>query len=315
MTRLALLALITLTQVNVMAVPIPKGPTPSFIVASTTEGDVLKLDPSGKEVGRLAHKDSAITMVRLSPDYSRVLIAARAQPNKTAAKLFLRDWKTDDSIELPEAQHLAACFWLPDGKSVAACGLDIALGNQPQLFRHQCWKSWGVESATKKETRIEMDGEFRLVGLTPDAKQFIAARTFDPIPVGNGVLSPQIETHLVDCKSLKKTLAIKPENNVAPVAILPDSKNWIVTKVSAEDQRRRFGLLNSKDETFTELPDQIIPYDNAVLSPDGKQILVSQRVNSNEGKVTGVLILIDVDSMKSRIFLETNSVITSIDWR
>jgi len=315
MTRLALLALITLTQVNVMAVPIPNGPTPSFVVASTTEGDVLKLDPSGKEVGRLAHKDSAITMVRLSPDHSRVLIAARSQPYKITATMFLREWKTDDVIELPEAQHLAACFWLPDGKSVAASGLDIALGNQPQLFRHQCWKSWSVESATEKETKIELDGEYRIVGLTPDAKQYIAARTFDPIPVGNGVLSPQIETHLVDCKTLKKTLVLKPELEVAPVAILPDGKKWIVTKVSGADQRRRFGLLNIKDDTFTELPDQITPYDNAVFSPDGKQILVSQRVVSNDGKATGVLILIDVDGMKARKLYDSSSVITSIDWR
>jgi len=298
-----------------MAAPIPKGSAPSFVVVSTKEGDLLKLDPSGKEVGRLIHKDSAITMVRISPDYTRVLIAARAPPSKTMAKLFIRDWKTDTITELPEAQHLAACFWLPDGKSVAASGLDIVLGNQPQSFRHQCWQSWSVESATKKETRIALDGEFRIVGLTPDAKQFVAARTFDPIPVGNGVLSPQIETHLVDCKTLKKTLAIKAGIDVSPVAILPDGKNWIVAKVSGETPRRRIGLLNSDEGKFAELPNQIVPYDNAVLSPDGKQILVSQRVESNDGKATSVLILIDVDGMKSRKFFEANSVITSIDWR
>ena len=314
MTRLALLASITLAQMGVVAAPVPKGPAPSFIVASTTEGDVLKIDPSGNEVGRLVHKDMAITMVRLSPDSSRILMAARAKPNKTTAKMFLRDWKTDTVTELPEAQHLAACFWLPDGKSVAASGLNIALGNQPQMLRHQCWESWTIETATKKVTRLELDGEFRIIGFGTDVKQLIAARTFDPIPVGNGVLSPRIETHVVDRKSLKTTLAIKPELDVVPVAILPDGRNWIVTKIGGADQRHRFGLLDTHNDKFTEFPNQAVPYDTAVPSPDGKQILASQRVRTDDGKTTGALILIDVDGMKPRKFFKTSSVITSIDW-
>ena len=315
MTRLAYLVLVMLVPLFAMAAPVPKVPVPSFIVVSTSEGDVLKLDAAGKEVSRLIYKDAAIKFVRLSPDHSRLLVAARAQRNAITAKLFVHDWKTDKVIECPEAQHLDACFWMPDGKSVAASGLDIALGNQPQMFRHQCWLSWSVELTTKKESKLDIDGEYRIIGLSPDFKQYVAARTFDPIPVGNGVLAPQIETHLVDCKTLKKTLAIKPELDVAPVSLLPDGKNWIVKKISGEDQRFRFGILDTRTDEYTEFPNQTVPYDHVVLSPDGKQILASRKAGANVVKPTGQLILIDVDGLKSRKFFESNSMITSIDWR
>jgi len=311
MSNALLLATLALT----MAAPVPKGPQPTYVVVATVAGDVLKLDATGKEVARFPLKDTAIRMVRLAPDHDRILVSSRAAPNKTTAKLFLRDWIANTATELPEAQHVAACFWLPDGTSVLASGLDIALGNQPQIPRHKCWQSWSVSTATQEVTKIELDGEYRLIGLSWDAKQYIAARTFDPKPVGKGVLSPQLETYLVDRTTLKKQLVIPAERDAMPVAMLPDGTTWLVSKVAGADNLRRFGLFNTKDDSFTELPDQTQPYTYATVSPDGKQILASQRSKGNDGTWTGELFLIDIAGLKSRKFFETNSVILSIDWR
>jgi hypothetical protein len=155
--------------------------------------------------------------------------------------------------------------------------LDIIKGNLPQNFRHQCWLSWKVHCEVKKETYFDLDGEYRFVGMTADDKLYIAVRTFDPKPVANRILAPQVETWLVDPKTLKLTLAIPAETDAMPIAMLPDGKRWLVRKTLPGDTTSRVGILKTDKNEIEILEGQKnAGYSHVVVSRDGKTIFAAE---------------------------------------
>lgn len=287
--------------------PIPEVVEAPAIVVHTADGVVRLLDDRGRELRccDLGHRQARY--VRLAPNRQRLAYAVRPEPAKSLVRVYTRSWEDKEPQLIMECEHLAALFWMPDSQTLVGSGLDITKGNLPQNFRHQCWLSWRVGLATNKVETYDLNGEYRLAGLSPDGTRFFAVRTFNPRPVAPGVLSPRVETYWFDPTTRERAVAIPAEIDVTPVAPLPDGKRWLVRGVDPLDRQSRHGIYTVGREGWKALEGQ----DAAVVS---QAVWVRQR-RMIVGAIGRTLYMWDADGQNRRLLAEFDEVVRDLDAR
>jgi hypothetical protein len=238
-----------------LSAPVPVKGESFTIMVATADGTVRLLNEKGEESLAIKLTQANASHVRLSPDGQSVAYAVRTDAKGLRTRLYVESLVKREVKTLTECQHLANLAWSPDGKTLLACGLDINKGNQPQFLRHQCWLSWLVDVAAGKDEPIEIDGEYRLIGFGADG-QYLSVRTFDPKPVGNGVAAPQLATHAIDAKTMKKTEVIPASAEVMPIARLADGRRWLVKKTDHADRKQKVGIYDVAADKFALLDGQ-----------------------------------------------------------
>lgn len=298
-----MIPIITGLLLTVTGAPLPKDKTTEIILVQSN-GEILRLNAQGRIQSRQKLVDAAPMLAAVSPEGKRVAWAERDDSQAFRVNIFCEDLVTSRRLELPPAQHVSALFWGRDGRSLRLSGLDIAEGNKPQNFRHQCWQSWSIDLATAIRMDLELEGEYRILGYVPKQTEYFAARTFNLRPVAVGVLAPQVETHLVDVQTLKTRRVIAPDAEAIPIAMFPDGKRWLIRRMTGEDRLNRIGILDP-DGTFNVLPRQEKKaFRVATLTPDGESVLTAG---------SGQLWQISISDFMAIKLLETDAEIISID--
>jgi hypothetical protein len=258
-----------------LAAPVPKRAEPAVILVHTADASVHLVNERGERLSQHQLANHTAQMVRLSPDKKSVAYFVKPQPQKPQAQIYVQRLNEPEASFVMEAQHVAHLFWMPDSERLVGSGLDIENGNQPQNFRHQCWLSWQTKLQPKTVEFYSLDGEYRLAGLSFDAKQFFALRTFDlrPVPPG-GVLTPHLATYTFDFKLSHSALAIPAEAELTPIMPLPDGKRWLVRRSDPTNRVQRFGLYTTGKDGWELLVGQDrIDITQAIVSASAARII------------------------------------------